>query len=338
MPLLTAKLDLAFARILSDKRVRRVDIATAWATEGPALDSLEEAGKQRNVKVRALVGVAGGHTSPTALKRLCKLGQVRLVDGGNGLFHVKLYLFRRRSTSVAWIGSANFTHPGFEKNEEILLETTATADLADWFESRWEGVDATQSRKRLQEYYKTWKPPATPSPDDMDDVGNRSTSAARRINRQESSPDDLGDDRIVFVQEGKRPPPPVKKTNRGSPSRGTVRIAGTSYSYDSAQEAQKLVFDELQRRDGRFLSRCDKDPRFHGRKNHFIARSIAGLGSEDFQQYPLRIGSGWWMSTQTQTRQKWKLMLAAAEIAGMRVDVDGEYWQAEAQSNVKVGF
>lgn len=30
--------------------------------------------------------------------------------------------------------------------------------------------------------------------------------------------------------------------------------------------------------------------------------------------------------------------LAAAEIAGMRVDVDGEYWQAEAQSNVKVGF
>ena len=120
MPLLTAKLDLAFARILSDKRVRRVDIATAWATEGPALDSLEEAGKQRNVKVRALVGVAGGHTSPTALKRLCKLGQVRLVDGGNGLFHVKLYLFRRRSTSVAWIGSANFTHPGFEKNEEIL--------------------------------------------------------------------------------------------------------------------------------------------------------------------------------------------------------------------------
>ena len=88
MRLLTAKLDSEFARILSDKRVLRVDIASAWATEGPALDSLEEASKQRGIQVRALVGVAGGHTNPRALQRLAELGEVRLVDGGSGLFHV----------------------------------------------------------------------------------------------------------------------------------------------------------------------------------------------------------------------------------------------------------
>ena len=104
MRLLTAELDSEFATILSDERVQRVDIATAWATVGPALESLEEVGKQRHVRVRALVGVAGGHTNPCALERLRELGQVRLVDGGSGLFHVKLYLFRGRRTSnrVDW--------------------------------------------------------------------------------------------------------------------------------------------------------------------------------------------------------------------------------------------
>lgn len=174
MRLLTAELASKFARVLKDKRVRRVDIATAWATEGPALDSLEEATKQRNVRVRALVGVAGGHTSPDALKRLCKLGEVRLADGGSGLFHVKLYLFRGRRTSIAWVGSANFTNPGFEKNEEVLLETTDTADVAEWFENRWEGIDGKQSRRRLQEYCKTWERPATPSPDDAGQPNARS--------------------------------------------------------------------------------------------------------------------------------------------------------------------
>lgn len=130
MRLLTTGIDSEFACVLKDKRVQRVDIATAWATDGPGLDALEKAAKQRKIRIRALVGIAGGHTTRSALKRLCKLGEVRLVDG-NGLFHVKLYLFHRASTSSAWIGSANFTGPGFKKNEEILLETTNTAEVVD---------------------------------------------------------------------------------------------------------------------------------------------------------------------------------------------------------------
>ena len=272
MRLLTEELDSEFADILSDEGVERIDIATAWATEGPALDSLEKVGKHRNIRVRTLVGVAGGHTSPRALERLRELGQVRLVDGGSGLFHVKLYLFRGRRTSVAWIGSANFTSPGFEKNEEILLETTDTADLADWFKRRWKGIDATQSHKRLREYCKNWKSPATPSPDDVDDVGDRSTSDARRINKQESAPDDVDNGRIVFVQDGKRPTPLAEKGDMGVRPQGIVRIAGKSYRYKSAQEAQKLVFDELQRRDKSFLPRCNNDNRFH-RKNDAFHRT-----------------------------------------------------------------
>ena len=233
MRLLTAGIDSEFARVLKDKQVQRVDIATAWATEGPGLDALERAVKQQKVRVRTLVGIAGGHTTPDALKRLCKLGNVRLVEG-HGLFHVKLYLFHKASTSSAWIGSANFTGPGFEKNEEVLLEATNTTEAAGWFKNRWKEVDADWSRRRLKEYCKRWKPPTTSPPDDVDVDGPTRVEA---------------DDRIIFVQKGERPPPLVEGNRRGKRIEGSVVVAGRSFVYESAQQAQKIVFDELQRRD-----------------------------------------------------------------------------------------
>lgn len=324
MRLLTAGIDSEFACVLKDKRVQRVDIATAWATDGPGLDALEKAAKQRKIRIRALVGIAGGHTTRSALKRLCKLGEVRLVDG-NGLFHVKLYLFHRASTSSAWIGSANFTGPGFEKNEEILLETTNTTEAVDWFKGRWKKVGAEWSRRRLKEYCKTWKQPATPPPDDVGEPTRR---------------DDVADDRIVFVQEGERPPLPGKGCKRRQPQ-GTIIVAGRSLPYKSAQQAQRLILDELQSRDSSFLDRCDKDRRFHGKKRRFIARNKKDLGARATrsQKSAQKIGDGWgWMSAQTQTQQKWKLIQWAAEIAKLRVEVKGECWVAEARSRVKVGF
>ncbi len=325
MRLLTAGIDSEFARVLKDKRVQRVDIATAWATEGPGLNALERAVKRQKVRVRALVGIAGGHTTPDALKRLCKLGKVRLVDD-NRLFHVKLYLFRRANTSSAWIGSANFTGRGFRKNEEVLLETTNAAEAVDWFKNRWKEVDADWSRRRLKEYRKTWKPPATPPPDGVDEP-----------NAHRDDMDDV-DDRIVFVQKGKRPLPRVEGAPKGENLSGTVRVAGKNYPYESAQEAQKLVFDELQRRDKSFLRRCNKDSRFHRQTTHFIARSEEGLGgSERYRKFAQEIGSGWWMAAQTTTPEKWKLILWAAENAGLRVDVEGKYWRREGY-NRDVGF
>lgn len=322
MRLLTAEIDSEFAHVLEGKRVQRVDVATAWATDGPGLDALEKAAKQRKIRIRALVGIAGGHTTPSALKRLCKLGEVRLIDG-NGLFHVKLYLFHRANTSSAWIGSANFTGPGFKKNEEILLETTNTAEVVDWFKGRWKKVDAEWSRRRLKEYCKTWKRPATPSPDDVSEPTRR---------------DDAVDDRIIFVQEGERPPPRVERATKRRPARGTVVVAGRSFPYKSAQQAQRLVLDELQSRDSSFLDRCDKDRRFHGKKRRFIARNKKDLGTHS-QKNAQEIGDGWgWMSAQTQTQQKWELIRWAAEVAKLRVEVKGEGWVAEAKSRVEVGF
>jgi len=321
MRLLTARLDFEFARILSEKRVRRVDIATAWATEGPGLDALEREVKRRKVRVRTLVGIAGGHTTPSALERLCELGEVRLVDG-NSLFHVKLYLFHRASTSSAWIGSANFTGPGFGKNEEVLVETTGAAEAVDWFKNRWKEVDPDSSRRRLKEYCETWRPPTTIPPDDLDEMHSVETNAA---------------DKIVFVQEGGRPPCRVKGGQRRKPARGSVEIAGKSFPYKSAQQAVEQVFNELQRRDENFLPMCCEDDRFDRGGTRFIADNIDGLGTRDFREYPHKIGDRWWMSTQTQTQDKWELVELAAEIAELQI-VTGKYWKAEAKSRVKVGF
>ena len=330
MRLLTAEIDSEFARVLKNKRVQRVDIATAWATEGPGLDALERAAKRRKktkgkgkgkVRVRALVGIEGDHTTPDALKRLCELGEVRLIDD-NRLFHVKLYLFHRANTSSAWIGSANFTGRGFRKNEEVLLETTNAAEAVDWFKNRWKKVDADWSRRRLEEYCKTWKPPTTPPPDGVDE------------------PTHLGaDDRIIFVQKGGRPPPLDKGGKKGTRPRGTVIVAGQSFPYRSAQQAMKIVLDELQRRDDSFLGKCDKDEEFHRDMTHFIARTKEGLGTRHFRRYAKKIGDGWgWMSTQTQTQEKWELIQRAAKNAKLRVKVKGEYWEAESNARVKVGF
>ena len=321
MRLLTDSLGSEFELLLKKERVKRVDVASAWATEGPGLDALERATRRRKVKVRALVGVAGGHTTPSALKKLDKIGKLRLVDGGS-LFHVKLYLFRGRGTPIAWIGSANFTRPGFENNEELILETTDIAVAADWFSRRWEGIDPGQSRKRLQEYCKTWEPPAA----HQLGVDDEPTSEANVENS------------IVFFQEGKRPPPFIKGGHKHKPPRGTVKVAGRSYPYKSAQEVVRLVLRALHREDASFLRRCDEDPRFHGKKTHLIARSKDGLGTRQYQEYAKEICDGWWMSTQTQTREKWETVKWAAEVAGLQVEVEGKYWRAEAKSKVKVGF
>jgi hypothetical protein len=41
-----------------------------------------------------------------------------------GLFHSKMYLLRRRGGTVTYVGSANATRPGFEGNEEVLIEVS----------------------------------------------------------------------------------------------------------------------------------------------------------------------------------------------------------------------
>ena len=122
------------------KFANKIDIATAWATVGSALVALENAvrkAKKSEIRLRAIVGISGNATDPDALERLKKIGQLRLADGSGRIFHPKVYIFRGQKKSVAWIGSANFTGGGFQKNEETVFETEDVDSIAEWFDARW---------------------------------------------------------------------------------------------------------------------------------------------------------------------------------------------------------
>lgn len=313
-------------KILRGQWVSNVDIATAWATEGSALDALER--KKSRATVRTLAGFSGNHTTPGALKRLNKLGKVRLVDGRAGLFHVKLYIFRGSRRSLGWVGSANFTGAGFGHNEELLYETDDTDELQEWFDARWKEVGKQPNQPEA--YCKQWKPPAVPMPDHKpppvapsSKVGNAAAV-------------------IVFEQdEGQeRPPPRVAGTNnRRMPPRGVVVIGEERHEYSSAQHCLTIVLDVLQQGDRDFLARCRDDPSFHRGESCYVGRRPRDLGPrKSFREYPQRLESGWLLSSQTQTQQKWELVLAAARIAGMSIRT-GKRWRAEGgTSRVEVGF
>ena len=114
----------------------RLDLVSAWATEHDGLRLLEKRVK-RGLKVRAIVGLWNYITEPKALRRLDRLGKLRLA-GGERRFHPKVYLFRGQGRTCAWIGSANFTAGGFAVNEEAVFETGDTESVISWFKNLWQ--------------------------------------------------------------------------------------------------------------------------------------------------------------------------------------------------------
>ena len=119
-----------------------VHIATAWATSGPQMDALETAVREEGLEVRAIVGTRGNTTEPSALELLHTLGELHLARNEK-LFHSKVYVFEcRNGASCAWIGSANFTRPGFGGgNVETVYETKKVTPILEWFEQRWQQSD-----------------------------------------------------------------------------------------------------------------------------------------------------------------------------------------------------
>ena len=116
-----------------------IDLATAWVTPNRGLCALRR--QNPRLEVRAIVGLSGNITDPEALRELADMGELRAgpAAGERQLFHPKVYIFRGAGRSVAWIGSANFTFPGFggdEKvlgHEEALFETSDTKAVECWF-------------------------------------------------------------------------------------------------------------------------------------------------------------------------------------------------------------
>ncbi len=112
-----------------------IDLATAWATSNEGLRTVQ--GRTASLEIRAVVGLWGNLTDPVALRILADMGELRVADESRR-FHPKVYVFQGEGSSVAWIGSANFTSGGFGMNEEALFETSDTEAVESWFDRLWE--------------------------------------------------------------------------------------------------------------------------------------------------------------------------------------------------------
>lgn len=64
MRVLTNRLDKELAKLLKNRRVSKVDIATAWATESGALDALEEHKKRPESKLVVRPSLDTPETTP----------------------------------------------------------------------------------------------------------------------------------------------------------------------------------------------------------------------------------------------------------------------------------
>ena len=322
----------------------QIDIVTAWATDCEALEALAEA----NCDVRAIVGLSNRITVPSALETLRDRGDVKVVDPPSGIFHPKVYIFWSGPKTLGWTGSANFSKGGFSSNYELVLETTslsASSTLTKWFDGLWDQPCCKLlTDELLNDYRRRFNEKPGLEPGVPLDVSRGSATGKQAVAKGEDSK------RIVIVQHGVRPPPKVSGNIKGKEAKGQVTVAGESYPYSSATTCMKLVLEKLQEQDSGFLEKCWDDSRFHrkGRRTHFVARTKAELGSEGFRKYAIPMDNDWWLPTQTQTQEKWKVVEAAADVAGMEIvhrakgqhgrEVKGKFWQAEKDARKLVGF
>ena len=140
-----------------------IDLATAWATPNRGLCALRR--QNPPPKVRAIVGLSDNITDPEALRKLAGMGELRS-GPKERLFHPKVYIFRGAGRSVAWIGSANFTCPGFGGHEEALFETSDTKAVECWFNQLFESETCPRLDKvAIKSYadHRKENPPPQPS-------------------------------------------------------------------------------------------------------------------------------------------------------------------------------
>jgi PLD-like domain len=139
---------------------RQIDVAVAWACECDALDRLRLFARNGG-SLRAIIGISGNATQPSALRTIQKCGQLRIATRVERLFHPKFYLFHGNAQRIGWIGSANLTRPGFQQNEEIVFEFLDDDGKAlEWFNDQWNTLGDCDAI--LGEYEQNWKPPSPP--------------------------------------------------------------------------------------------------------------------------------------------------------------------------------
>jgi PLD-like domain len=145
------------------KGAHQIDVAVAWAGECDALERLcGFSGNGRSL--RAIIGISGNATPPSALRSIQKCAQLRIATGTERLFHPKLYLFHLRDKRIGWIGSANLTRRGFQQNDELVFEfADDDGKTLRWFDGQWAMLgDEKDCDRTLEKYERAWKPPSRP--------------------------------------------------------------------------------------------------------------------------------------------------------------------------------
>lgn len=72
-------------------------------------------------KIRATIGISFYQTHPEGIRFLLKENvDLKLMGNKDGIFHPKVYVFKKNNTFAVIVGSCNFTFSGFEKNDEVF--------------------------------------------------------------------------------------------------------------------------------------------------------------------------------------------------------------------------
>lgn len=120
-----------------------VDIAVAWVRSGNALEALHEK-INKGTKMRIAVGISRNITCPQELRRLQNMPcvELRIPSPLKGIFHPKFFCFHNSKRTLCWVGSANLTQGGFDRNEELVYEfVDSYGEGRDWFDSLWNTLE-----------------------------------------------------------------------------------------------------------------------------------------------------------------------------------------------------
>ena len=281
----------------------RVDIATAWATEGDALTALLESTEREEApaKVRVIVGLHGYTTTPGALRKLRRSVDLRVVPG-EPLFHPKVYIFSERNGKrLAWVGSANLTGKGFGSNEEVMFQTRSTTPLVAWFKRQWSKVGPLDSRL-LKRYIDEHEHPQGAHDERLEEGG------LPRPRRLRFHSDGRAKDGYLGVCD--------VLTQRGKPNE--------KLHYASHVEAVEQVIARLtgEWRHSEALRRIERGFKIRSSGRPLVARRQRNLHRKETAvkrgQQPREL-NGWWLSHDTTSPQKRRLIVAVAEICGVGV-------------------
>ncbi|CUW37467.1 protein of unknown function [Magnetospirillum sp. XM-1] len=152
-------------------KCKSVEICVAWATMPKAARDIIEWARTKggNKVLKAIIGVSGTATSAQALAEFASVGQLKLGHSASGCFHPKVYIFHHDKGATAWIGSANLTSGGFERNDEAVMEVSGDVSaITAYFRQKWKklplaahsDIAAYRNRQRQERSRPNYRPTA----------------------------------------------------------------------------------------------------------------------------------------------------------------------------------